>query len=619
METRIAVLPKDLADKIAAGEVIERPASILKELLENAFDAGATDIIIELEEGGRDLIRIIDNGAGIRADDVESAFERHATSKIRNLEDIYRIGSFGFRGEALPSIAAVSDLEMLTRRRGELSGVRVLVESGRIKEVSAAGCPEGTSITVRNIFGSIPARRKFLKRQSVEQGYCLDVATRLALAQPGIKVKVLSRGKTVLNVPRAVDFAERISLILGMDFGRKIIPVKASRNGIGIEGYISRPDFTRTSTKSIYLYVNRRYVRDHLISHAVMNAYRGLIEARKYPAVVIFIDVPPEEVDVNVHPAKTEVRFRDSKVIYETVLEALAVGLSGAPPRSPSIVEAEPRSERPLQSNESPRRYIVSTGPDKPVFGPPPPRTSYSSYRPQFPGQRRPFENDFFSVDGRRLPPALPTREAGPSALPDAQPEAPGFFSSLGYIGQIGGTYLVFSGMNGMILIDQHAAHERILFEKLKEADSRRSALSQALLIPEIVNLSSTDYALISEYQDVFATAGIELTLLGGDSVAIKSLPRFVQSDEGALIKDILAEVSELGKVESLDRIRDGIFASIACKGAVKAHEKTTPAEVMELCRDLDRIPNSASCPHGRPVYIEINLRELEKLFKRRT
>lgn len=618
METRIAVLPKDLADKIAAGEVIERPASILKELLENAFDAGARDIVVELEEGGKGLIRVTDNGTGICADDVETAFERHATSKIRDLEDIYRIESFGFRGEALPSIAAVSDMEMLTRRRGEISGVRVLVESGRIKEVSTAGCPEGTSITVRNIFASIPARRKFLKKEAVEQGYCLDVVTRLALAQPEIKVKVISKGKTVLNVPRAVDLAERISLILGMDFGRKIIPVKAGCNGIDIEGYVSRPDFTRTSTKSIYLYVNRRYVRDHLISHAVMNAYRGLIEARKYPAAVIFIDLPPEEVDVNVHPAKTEVRFRDPKAIYETVLETLAVGLSGMT-RSPAVASGESQSASPFQSAESSRRYVVSTGPDKPVFGPPPPRASFSSFRPQFPGQRKPFYNDFFSPGERRLSTSLPLREEGEPAPPDAQPEAPGFFSSLEYIGQIGGTYLVFAGTNGMILIDQHAAHERILFEKLKEADGRRDALSQALLIPEIVNLSSADCALISEYQDIFERAGIELTLLGGDTVAIRSMPRFARSAAGALIKDILAEVSELGKVESLDRIRDGILASIACKAAVKAHERTTPLEVMELCRDLDLIPNPASCPHGRPVYVEISLRELEKLFKRRT
>ena len=595
MESRIAVLPRDIADKIAAGEVIERPASIVKELLENAFDAGARDILIELEGGGKESIRVVDNGSGIDGRDVETAFERHATSKIRQAEDIYQISTFGFRGEALPSIAAVSDLELLTRKRGELSGVRVLLQGGKIKELTDIGCPEGTTISVRNIFRSIPARRKFLKKDSVEQAYCLEVVTRMALVQPDIRIRVLSNGRTVFNIPRTREIAERISLILGMDFGQHMIPVKGEREGIHLHGFVSRPDFTRSSAKNIYIYVNGRYVRDHLIQHAVLNAFRSLIEPRKYPSAVLFIELPPEDVDVNVHPAKTEVRFRDSKKVYETVIETIALALNGSAADSLPVQQessgylAEENKAGRQFSNETPKRYFVSTGAAKLYFQP-----------------------------GLETAVHSPAAIAGNHAsVPEVQ-ESRGFFSSLAYIGQIGGTYLIFAGMSNMILIDQHAAHERILFEKLKKgAGSRQPTDVQTLLIPEVVPLSAADCALIADCQEIFMECGIDLTILGGDTVAVKTLPVFVQAESGTLIKDILSEISELGKVHSLDQLRDKIHAALACKSAVKAKERLSEREIIELCHDLDRIPNFASCPHGRPVYIEFSMRDLGKMFKR--
>ena len=607
METRINVLPKEIADKIAAGEVIERPASIVKELLENAVDAGADDIVIELEEGGKGAIRITDNGSGIDARDVELAFERHATSKIRNLEDIYRIESFGFRGEALPSIAAVSDMELLTRCRGELSGVRALIEGGIIKEVSSIGCPEGTTISVRNIFSSIPARRKFLKKDAIEQGNCLDVVTRLALAHPEIKITVTNNGKKVLKVPKAGDSAEKIALILGMDFRKKMIPITGAHDGIRIRGYVSQPDFVRTSSKSTFFYVNNRSVRDALIMHALMNAYRGQMEARKYPSAVLFIDLPADEVDVNVHPAKTEVRFRDSKKIYEIIFEAVAVALSGSQPAvEPESVGRplfqptegrEPAAAKRFEVNDSPYKYFVSSGGSRPLFqgGSAPPA------RPR----DRDAAFDIFST----------TRSEG--LLPKESADQRGFFTAQNYLGQIGATYLVFEGAEGMVLLDQHAAHERILYERLKAAETRNPLPSQALLIPEVVNLLPAECAMLSELEEVFHAIGMEMTVLGSDTVVVKTLPGFIAVDTVAVIKDMIAEISELGKVHTPEQIKEKIFASLACKGAVKANDRLSEREVEELCRDLDRIPNAATCPHGRPVYIEFSVKALEKMFKR--
>ena len=591
MENRITVLPREIADKIAAGEVIERPASIVKELLENALDAGARDIDMVLEEGGKGSIRITDNGGGIDSRDVKLAFERHATSKIRHLDDIFRIGSFGFRGEALPSIAAVSDMEMLTRRRGDLSGVRVSIQAGKIKEVSAAGCPEGTTIVVRNIFGTLPARRKFLKRDALEQRYCLDVITRLALAHPEIRMKVSSGNKTILNVPRAKDLSERIALVLGMEFGSRLLPLEGMKDGLTVRGFISRPDFTRSSPRDMYFYVNRRSVRDHLISHAVMNAYRGAIEARQYPATVLFLEMGPEAVDVNVHPAKTEVRFRDSKQVYETVLETIAAALSAEafrPGASPSPKMTDAIASRIAERSQ---RYFVSTGQAKPLFTP-----------------------DLLASERSR-----PIAFSSPPVERDGQ-DAGGFFSTLRYLGQIGGTYLVLTGEEGMVLIDQHAAHERILYERLKEsAASGRPVERQVLLMPEVITLNPAESALLRDCQEILIESGMDLSQLDGDTAVIKSMPRFVRGDASAVIKDILAELADLGKAHSLEQVRDKIFASMACKGAIKANDGITEPEVAQLCRDLDRIPHASTCPHGRPVYIRFSYADLEKMFKRRT
>ncbi len=366
LNRKITVLPEEVASKIAAGEVVERPSSIVKELLENALDAGATDITIELRGGGKELIRIADNGAGIAPGEVPLAFERHATSKILTVDDLYDVRSFGFRGEALPSIAAVCRVEMTTRRRGDVSGTRIVVESGRILENEAAGCPEGTSISVSRIFDSLPARRKFLRQDATEQGHCLDIIVRVLLPHGAVRAKVLTGSKTLLEIPRTENLYERIVLLLGSDLRNHLVDLAQESPGVRLSGFVSRPDFTRSSTRNMFFYINGRYVRDVLLSQAVMSAYRNLLEPRKYPACALFIEVPPETIDVNVHPAKLEVRFRRPQDVRELIQRSLSVALAGVRPASQAAhtVADAGRSYAAGRTGvyEALRRYSLSAG-----------------------------------------------------------------------------------------------------------------------------------------------------------------------------------------------------------------------------------------------------------------
>ncbi|MEA1935344.1 MAG: DNA mismatch repair endonuclease MutL, partial [Thermodesulfobacteriota bacterium] len=368
---KIVVLPEDLTNKIAAGEVVERPSSVVKELMENSLDAGATDIIIELGKGGKESIKVIDNGEGIDREDVVLAFERYATSKIYNFDDIYKVKSFGFRGEAIPSIASISRVEMITKRKESLSGTRVMVEGGEVKKVMDTGCPVGTSVSVGDIFYSVPVRKKFLKKDSTEQGHCVDVITKLALPHPDVRVKVVANGRTILNIPRTKDLPERIPLVLGGDLRGNILYVEGEKGNIKLRGFISSPRFTRSNTKRMFYYVNKRFIKDSFLNHAVMTCYRRLIEPRRYPIVVLLLDLPTDDVDVNVHPAKMEVRFRNPREIYETIVENLAKVLAGISP----VLEMSEKGGGGLQEyrgrvKEALKRYTISSDIRKPSLPP---------------------------------------------------------------------------------------------------------------------------------------------------------------------------------------------------------------------------------------------------------
>lgn len=605
MAGKIIVLPESLSSKIAAGEVVERPASILKELLENAVDAGATDVTIELEKGGCGSIKVVDNGEGIESIDVPRAFERFATSKIYQFDDIYKVRSYGFRGEALPSIAAVSRVEMVTRKQPALSGTRVIIEAGQVKTVTDTGCPVGTSILVSHIFDSVPVRKKFLKKEMTEQGYCMDVMTRIALSRPEIKMRVLAHGREIFNIPAARDIFERVSLVLGTDFMDHMVSVKGVKGSITLTGLASKPEYTRSGAKHLYYYVNKRFVRDYLLNHAVMTAYRRLIEAKRYPAVIMFVDFPPEDVDVNVHPAKMEVRFRNPKEVYDSIVETLATALANIAPVSSGERGPMMPDDYSKRVREALKRYTISSGTGKLFFN----KGVRDSVMPE-------------PITGKG-------QEKGVTQLHRLSEESNGEqeiscerlnFTDLEYIGQITGTYLAFSSPAGLTLIDQHAAHERILFDKLKKGSSApgEKVISQRLLMPELVSLTHGEYGTLMEYAKVFEDAGIEVEHFGEKTVIVKSVPAMLShSEPKELFFEILEEFSKTERSLGLEERKEKMFALLACKGAVKANQKLSESEVAMLCRDLDATLFSSTCPHGRPVFISFTIRDMERMFKR--
>jgi DNA mismatch repair protein MutL len=604
LAAKIVVLPESLSSKIAAGEVVERPASILKELLENALDAGATDITVELEKGGRGSIKVIDNGEGIESAEVPLAFERFATSKIYEFDDIYKVMSYGFRGEALPSIGAISRVEMATRKESSLSGTRAVVEAGQLKSITDTGCPVGTSVWVNHIFDPVPVRKKFLKTEATEQGYCMDVITRTALSHPEVRIKVVVHGREIWNIPAAADISERVPLVLGTDFMDHMLPVKGARVSMTVEGFSSKPAYSRSNAKQLYFFVNKRFVRDYLLNHAVMTAYRRLIEAKKYPAAILFIDLPPGDVDVNVHPAKMEVRFRNPREIYDIIVETLVHVLANISPvslRENGRTMPEGYGER---VREALKRYTVASGSGKLFFD----KTVKDYLRP------RPAIGQIWEKEASQRPPEEIRAE---QKIPDKGLN----FRDLEYSGQFAGTYLVFSSSDDIILVDQHAAHERVLFDKFKreKAMGGEKMMSQRLLIPEVASLSPGEFAVITESMKVLEDMGIEVEHFGEKTVIVKSVPAALSHVEPkGLFLEILEELSNTERPLGLEERQEKIFALLACKGAVKANQKLSEAEVALLCRDLDATQFSSTCPHGRPVYISFNLRDIESMFKRR-
>jgi DNA mismatch repair protein MutL len=600
---KIVVLPESLSSKIAAGEVVERPASILKELLENALDAGATDITVELEKGGRGSIKVIDNGEGIESAEAPLAFERFATSKIYQFDDIYKVRSYGFRGEALPSIGAISRVEMVTRRASSLSGTRVVVEAGELKSIADTGSPVGTSVWVSHIFDPVPVRKKFLKAEATEQGYCMDVMTRIALSRPEVRIRVLAHGREILNVPATSDISERVSLVMGADFMDNMLPVKGAKGGMTVHGFVSKPDFTRSSAKQLYYFVNKRFIRDYLLNHAVMTAYRRLIEAKKYPAAVLFIDLSPGDVDVNVHPAKMEVRFRNPREIYDIIVETLVHALAGIAPGSLGERNRTMPAGYGERVQEALKRYTVASGSGKLFFN-----KTLADYRKPV--------SEMGRISGEEQSQPAPEKIRVEEKIRGGKIN----FADLEYVGQFAGTYLVFSSPDALIVVDQHAAHERILFDKLKREAARRGEkmLSQQLLIPEVVGLTPGEYTVIMESMEVIEAMGIEVAPFGEKTVVVKSVPAALSHVEPKkLFFEIVGELSNVERILGLEERQERLFALLACKGAVKANQKLSEAEATQLCRDLDATEFSSTCPHGRPVYIPFSLRDMEKLFKR--
>ena len=597
MSKRIVVLSEEIANKIAAGEVVERPASIVKELVENSIDAGATDIRVELEKGGCQSIKVIDNGSGIEYEDVPLVFERHATSKIYHFEDIFSVLSFGFRGEAMPSIASVARVELLTRRKNDLSGTKATLEAGAIKEVAPVGCPEGTQIAVTKIFANVPARRKFLKTEATEQGLCLDVITRLALAHPEIRFKVLVNGKEMFSAPEVNDVSKRISMVMGDDFSAHCILVDAQKDNLSLTGFISRPEYAKSNSKSIFLFVNKRFIRDNSVTHAVLSAYRQIIEPRRYPAAVLFLDMPPEDVDVNVHPAKMEVRFKDARSVYDLVSRTI----------SQDLAEAETAKGNFIYRLTSKEKKEFSYG--SPTIREKSPTTPFGMFSRQNLQQainddllKRPVAEKTIAAFGSDNTPAKETIS----------------FTGMRYVGQYADTYLIFEGDRSLVLLDQHAAHERVILENLKKTVGEK-VVCQSLLMPEIINLTPAQITLFSDYLDFLREIGLEIEIFGRDAIAVKAVPAWLsQVRINEMISDIADQLGDQNKPPSLQERREKILASLACRAAIKANRALSHEEVAALCRELEATPFNLTCPHGRPITINFSLSEIERMFKRK-
>lgn len=601
MPGKISLLPEDLTSRIAAGEVVERPASIVKELLENSLDAGATDVLVVLEGGGAASIRVADNGHGINPEEAPLAFQRYATSKISRFEDLWSVRSFGFRGEALPSIASIARVEMTSRTRLQPEGVRVVVQAGEMVEVSAAGGAPGTSIFVSRIFEPVPVRKKFLRSETAEQGACLDVVLRIALAHPRVRIRVTASGRDLLNLPATEDPAERCALVLGPDFAGEAVALSGSAGGSAITGFISRPERTRSSTKQMLFFINGRYVRDALIHRAVMTACRRRIEPRRYPSVLLFLEMAPAEVDVNVHPAKMEVRFRKPGEIFQHVHDSIERALAHVSPVFPASESPSGETARqPFAAGrieEALRRYMIRIEGE-------PPRT-----------------------EGRGIPesspPLSPVKPDRPADLFPGETEGRLTGSSgppFHYLGQVAGTYLLFEDPGGLLIVDQHAAHERILYERLRRREQDRPAESQRLLVPEVVALPRKERRFLQEFSSTLEEAGVLLEPFGGDAVVVKALPAFLEARD---IRSFLLDLAEEAGGDDpsgrgLSSPRDRMLVFLACRGAVKARREMGREEAVALLTALGGEPQAATCPHGRPVVIRFGTADLEKLFRRR-
>ncbi len=609
--SRIQILPEVISNKIAAGEVVERPASVVKELVENAIDAESSKIIVEVENGGRSMIRVSDNGIGMNHDDALLSIERYATSKIHSDADLFAIQTLGFRGEALPSIASVSRFSMITRDATSETGVDIQVNGGTIYNVSEIGAPVGTMITVNQLFYNVPARRKFLKSTTTEMGHIAETVASIALGKPASRFRLHHNGKIVKDWPLSSDPFDRVLSVLGRDMKDRLHHIAFKSADVSISGWISSPELTRSTSQKIYLYVNGRYIRDRGLQHALFEGYRGRLMKGQFPVAVLFIDVPYEQLDVNVHPTKHEVRFSGYRNVYDALKAAVFASWD-------SIEKARWENRHP-HANKSPVRKPVSPpmplprARDIPVFNDSP-KQSYSFQQRKNPVVRDP-EPVYLKSDPE------PDREvpAREKERPVTEAVEKGRFGRMNVLGQLHNTYLICESQdNGLVLIDQHAAHERVLYEKLKAGSSENPYPAQKLLIPETIDLGYREASILEQLVPEFNCFGLDLTPFGGNTFVVKAVPALISDKAaGPLILSIVEKAMEIGLSQGIDHVLDECLMIMACHGAIRANQPLSHLEMKALLDQMDRCDNPSNCPHGRPTWINWTIKSLEKSFKR--
>jgi DNA mismatch repair protein MutL len=641
----IRILPEAVANKISAGEVVERPASVVKELLENSLDAGAGRVEISVEGGGKRLIRIVDDGQGMTHDDALLAFERHATSKIHSAEDLFEISTLGFRGEALPSIAAVSRLVLETRHASENSGTRVEFAGGKLRDVKEVAWPQGTSIEVRDLFYITPARRKFLKSESTELGHIATLATHYALAHPEKGFLLSSLTNTILQVSPVANHRERLYQVLGgqileqlMEMApveRRVLTASAEPDEEGeapgeaplirVQGFISRPEVQKLNRNNIYFFVNRRLVRDRLILHAIGEAYRNILPAGVFPVALIFLEIPPSEVDVNVHPSKIEVRFRHGSFIHDLVRDSIRQTLLATRPvASFPISRSAPPAGLAVEAADVEDRLAeeppLMRGPQMPA---PPVRPSGRSTGSEFQlasvrmeprPQRLPLDSAL-SPYAPILPLGTGEAEATETAAIQTPRELP---LNLEPLGQVQDSFIVAVNSEGLWIIDQHAAHERVLFDRHVRRRQEKKLEVQRLLMPIIVQLKPEQQVTYQAIADELAENGFEVEPFGQRTVAIKAAPADLPAEEvEKLMVEILDGASPENAALSLDELRGRITASISCHAAIKVNMALEPSKMDWLLQALGGTDCPMTCPHGRPTVLRYGMKDLMKAFKR--
>ncbi|MDT4809905.1 DNA mismatch repair protein MutL [compost metagenome] len=616
---RIQLLSPRLANQIAAGEVVERPASVAKELLENSLDSGARRIEVDVEQGGVKLLKVRDDGSGIAADDLPLALERHATSKIRDLDDLERVMSMGFRGEALASISSVSRLTLTSRTEAAEQAWQVETEGRDMQpRVQPAAHPVGTSVEVRDLFFNTPARRKFLRAEKTEFDHLQEVIKRLALARFDVAFHLRHNGKSVLALHEASDAASqarRVAAVCGPAFLEQALPIEIERNGLHLWGWVGLPTFSRSQADLQYFYVNGRMVRDKLVAHAVRQAYRDVLFNGRHPTFVLFLELDPALVDVNVHPTKHEVRFRDSRMVHDFLYGTLHRALGEVRPEdqlaAPAAVAEIVRPSGAAAGEFGPQGEI---GLAASVLETPAPawRGAGSGYQaPRPAGGGMPMAEtagvyrEYFS----------PLAEAAPTPLPEDQGDIP----PLGYaLAQLKGVYVLAENRHGLVLVDMHAAHERITYERLKVAMASEGLSGQPLLVPESLAVSEREADCAEEHAEWFRRLGFELQRLGPESLAIRQIPALLkQAEANRLVQDVLADLMEYGTSDRIQAHLNELLATMACHGAVRANRRLTLPEMNALLRDMERTERSGQCNHGRPTWTQLGMDELDKLFLR--